>query len=566
MKHMDPATLRGAVEVKGGSRAPDLKSAPKLPSTFPAWIYENSPIDDPFGYGERAVQTLRSLRHPKSKLPGRAFQLDPWMERVIRRIYGPRHSDGTRIVSTVVLLLPRGNRKTSLSAALALLHSIGPERVPGGEALFAAADRKQASIGFREALSIVNADKRLAAAVKTSDAVNSTKSITLKKDGTRLETISADGNRQHGRTPNFVLVDELHIWRGRDLWEALQTGLAKSTGSLLVVATTSGRGQDNIAHEIVEDARKVARGEVDDPSILPILFESDPKADWQDESLWFEVNPGLRHGYPSLSGLRALAKQAERRPGERDSFRQLHLNTWLDISHSPFVDMGAYDACAGDLDLAALRTRPCYIGVDLSSTTDLSAIVACWRDDAGKYLVKSWFFCPEEALRDRSARDNVPYNLWADEGHITPTPGSAIDYRAIENKLRELAAEFNVVEIAFDPWHARQLILSLVEDGYPAVEMRQGAITMNPAVRELERAIIAGEFQADPNPVLRWNFSNVATETDRLENKSFTKRKSTGRIDGAMACAMSVGRAHLGGSSRSIYSAGQRVAAEDLVL
>lgn len=128
---------------------------------FPHWIYDGSEIDDPLGHGERAVKFLSALRHPKSGLPNRAFQLDPWQERIVRRIYGPRDEHGHRIVSTVALMLPRGNRKTSLAAALAMLHTIGPERIPGGEAIFAAADRKQAGIGFREAAGIIREDKRL---------------------------------------------------------------------------------------------------------------------------------------------------------------------------------------------------------------------------------------------------------------------------------------------------------------------------------------------------------------------------------------------------------------------
>ena len=130
-------------------------------STYPAWIYDGSEIPDPFGYGERAVKFLRLLKHPASTAPGRAFQLYPWQERIVRRIYGPRHTDGSRIVKTVFLLVPRGNRKTSLAAALALLHTLGPERVPAGQVIFAACDREQAGIGFREASGIIREDKRL---------------------------------------------------------------------------------------------------------------------------------------------------------------------------------------------------------------------------------------------------------------------------------------------------------------------------------------------------------------------------------------------------------------------
>lgn len=515
--------------------------------TYPAWIYDGRPIDDPLGYGQRAVQFLRLLKHPKSKLAGRTFQLDPWQERIVRRIYGPRHDDGSRIVSTVVLLLPRGNRKTSLAAALSLLHTIGPERIPGGEALFAASDRKQASLGFREALSIINAGgKRLVDAVTVSDAINSTKSITYRKDGTRLETVSADGYRQHGRTPNFVLADELHIWRSRDLWEALQTGLAKSDNSLLVVATTAGRGQDNIAHEIVEDARKVARGEVDDPSILPVIFETDREEDWRDEAIWHRVNPGLAHGYPSLSGLRKLAAQAERRPGERESFRQLHLNIWLDRSTDPFVDMSVYDKGAAPIDRQALRGRPCWVAVDMSTTTDLTAVVAAFRDDDDGFTVLPHFFCPADNLRERAERDGAPYPAWAEAGHLTPTAGNVIDYRAVERCIRDLADEFDVKEIGFDPAYAQPVMGPLTDDGFPCVTIRQGWVTQAPALNVLERAIVGEKLRHAGNPALRWCFANVAIHTDSAGNRTMHKGKSTERIDGAVATWMAVSRAAAG--------------------
>lgn len=183
----------------------------------PAWIFDDSPIDDPamftlpsgevVGGGERAVRFLRTLRHPKSSLPRHAFQLDPWQERIVRRIYGPRHPDGSRIVRSVLLLLPRGARKTSLAAALALLHTIGPERIPGGEVISAAADRKQARLAYTEALGIIRSDKRIDKVVSTQDYRNR---LTYTKHGSFYEAISAEAGVQHGRTPAFVLADELH--------------------------------------------------------------------------------------------------------------------------------------------------------------------------------------------------------------------------------------------------------------------------------------------------------------------------------------------------------------------
>ncbi len=526
-----------------------------MATTHPDWIYDGSEIPDPLGYGDRAVRFLKALKHPKNPAPGGRFQLDPWQERIVRRIYGPRHEDGTRVVKTVVLLLPRGNRKTSLSAALALLHTLGPERVPGGEVLSAAADRKQARLGLLEAMGIIRADKRLAAVTAPQDYKNR---LVSKNHGSFYEAISCDAGTQHGRTPVFVLADELHAWKKRDLWDVLRSGLVKVPGSLLIVATTAGRGQDNIAWDIVEDARRVARGEVDDPSILPIIFEADRDADWRDEAIWHRVNPGLAHGYPDLRGLRQLALEGERRPGDREAFRQLNLNIWLDHSADPFVDMDVYDEGAKPIDLEALKGEPCWLAADLSSNGDLTVVVAAWRDGDDGYIVHPWFFCPQDNLRARADRDGVPYPRWADEDLITPTLGNVVDFRAVEDQIRALCEDYDVQEIAFDPHMARNILNNLLEDGYPAVEMRQGWVTMAPAIKELERAIVGRKLIHGGHEVLRWNFANIACETDKAGNKSFHKGKSRDRIDGAVACAMAVGRASAGDSGRSIYEGDDR--------
>lgn len=511
------------------------------PSTFPHWIYDGSEIPDPLGHGERAVRFLRMLRHPKS---GKAFQLDLWQERIVRRIYGPRHDDGSRIVKTVVGLIPRGNRKTSLAAALEALHTVGPERQPGGEVISAASDRKQARIAYEELRGLLLAHPKIAPNIRALDYRNR---ITFPKIGSFCEAISADAGTQHGRTPVFVLADELHAWKKRDLWDVLRSGLVKTPGSLLVIATTAGRGQENIAWDIVDDARKIARGEVDDPSVLPVLFEAGRDCDWQDEAVWFRVNPGLRHGYPDIEGLRQLAKEGARRIGDREAFRQLNLNIWLDHATEPFVDMMTYDEGKGAVDLEDLEATqaPCWLAVDLSSNNDLTVIVAAWRDGTG-YQVWAWFFCPEDNLRAREDLSGVPYTTWAEQGFITPTPGNVVDFRVVEDQVRELCASFNVREIAFDPHLARNMLNNLLEDGLPAVEMRQGWVTMAPAVKELERAILGTGFRHGGHPVLRWNFENIEVKTDPAGNRMFHKGKSKDKIDGAVAAAMAVARAHAG--------------------
>ncbi|MBL4928792.1 terminase large subunit [Fuscibacter oryzae] len=507
-------------------------------STYPDWIYDGSEIPDPLGFGERAVRFLKMLRHPKS---GKAFQLDPWQERIVRRIYGPRHEDGRRIVKTVVILVPRGNRKTSLSAALEALHVVGPEREARGEVITAASDRKQSRIAYEELRGLLQAHPKIAPNIRALDYRNR---IVYPKIGSFCEAISSDAGTQHGRTPVFVLADELHAWKKRELWDVLRSGLVKTPGSLLVIATTAGRGQENIAWDIVNDARRVARGEVDDPSILPVLFEAERDCDWQDEAVWFRVNPGLRHGYPDIEGLRQLAKEGSRRVGDREAFRQLNLNIWLDHATDPFVDMDVYDEGGGEVDLEDLEARqePCWLAVDLSSNSDLTAVVACWRDGPDGFQVHPWYFCPEDNLRRREDEAQVPYTVWAEEGQVTATPGGVVDFRVVEATIRELCARFNVREVAFDPHLARNMLNNLLEDGFPAVEMRQGWVTMAPAVKELERAIIGKRFRHGGHPVLRWNFANIEVRTDPSGNRTFHKGKSRDKIDGAQAAAMAVAR------------------------
>lgn len=527
-------------------------------STYPSWIYDGSEIPDPLGYGERAVKFLRLLRHPKSILPGRAFQLDEWQERVIRRIYGPRHADGRRIVNQVVMLLPRGNRKTSLASAISLLHFIGPERVDHGEAIFAAVDRKQAGRAFREALGIVSADKRVKNALRIYDAHNSQKKLYYPAADTTLEVISGDAGPQHGSTPNFVLADEIHIWPNRLLWEALTTGLDKSDDQMLVVATTAGRGQETLAWEVINDARKVATGDVDDPSILPVLFEAHHDADWQDEKLWHKVNPGLRHGYPSLDGFRRHAKRAQRSFGEKQSLRQLKLNIWLEESADPFVEMVVYDEGKLPIDLDSLTEEDCYLAVDLSSTIDLTVIVACWRRN-GSYIIHPWFYCPRDRLLKGDDSSGDKYVKWANpdgesfidgEHFIEATEGAVVDFQVIEDRIIELCERFNVREINFDPYLARQVQPKILEKGLPAVDFRQVPSLMMPAYHELERAILAREVQHGGHPVLRHCFENVAVRRNPQGHVSqFTKAKRYLSIDGAVAAAMAVARCAAGEGS-----------------
>ncbi|MDE4143187.1 MAG: terminase large subunit [Pseudophaeobacter sp. bin_em_oilr2.035] len=526
-------------------------------STYPHWLFDGSPIPDPMGHGERAVQFLRALKHPASTAPKRALQLAEWQERIVRRIYGPVDEDGERMVREVFLMIPRGNRKTSLAAALSILHLLGPQKLPGGQIIFAAADRKQSSIGFREAANIVREDRHLVRATKIYDPTNAPKTIKSLLDGSTLEAASSDGKAMHGTTPTFVLVDEIHAWRsaGRELWEALQSGMAKRPGGLTVIATTAGRGREGLAAERYAYARKVALGEIDNPSFLPIIFEPEKGDDWQDEVLWHKVNPGLSLGFHDLKKLRTDAKEAVDNHAKRYEFQQYNLNTWHGNSRDPLFNFDTYDARQFEDDETDLEALPCYLGVDYAQSGDLAAVVAAWRYDDGQITIKPWFIVAGEGLQEREKNEGRPYQRWIDEGHLTASVGPVIPQQDVQDLIREICARHNVEQIAYDPWKFQVAATELHGEGLPMVEMRQGSATMGPATGELVRAVNGRRIRHNGSPVLRDHFAGVAAVAGDAGNIRMTKADPKhDHIDGAVTSAMAVSRAVAGESNKSHYS------------
>jgi phage terminase large subunit-like protein len=441
----------------------------------------------------------------------------------------------------VYLQVGKGSRKTSLAAALGLLHTFGPEKVARAENVVAAADRKQARIAFEEALSIVDEQDGLSSKARPVDSRNR---IVHVPSGSRFEAISSDAPTQHGRTPLFILVDELWAHKKADLWHALRTGATKTAGSLLIVATTAGRGNESPDYPVYEYAKKVQAGDIVDPHFLSIIFEASRDEAWDDEATWEKVLPGLQYGYPDLPSLRQLAREAKERPADQAAFEQFFLGIRQDNSLSPFVEMQVFERGRQPIDLDTLTGEACWIAVDMSTTTDLTAVLACFPQ-GDDLLCAAWGFVPANNMPARADRDRVPYPQWAKDGWIIPTPGDAIDYRAVEAHIRDLCERFDVREIAFDLAYAQPVMGPLTDDGFPTVTMRQGWVTQSPALNMLERAIRTDKLKWE-SPVLRWCMENVAIHTDSAGNRVMHKGKSRDRIDLAVTLWMAVSRASTG--------------------
>lgn len=511
----------------------------------PAWAFEN-PAPDPFGKGQAMVDFINRLPHPKA-WDGK-FSLDFW-EPVTRWIYGPCHPNGQRIAKTVIANIPRGNRKSTWESALILGHLIGPERVPGGQVVSAGPDRKVSRIPFQEIVDILS----MMNTKGVLDIQDYRSKIVCPKLRTTYEALSADSGSQHGRTISLAAIEELHAWPKRDLFDVVRTSLSKTPNTLMLVVTTAGRGHENVAWEMVDYGRRVARGEIDDPTTLYFGWEATEDEDINDSAVAYAVNPGMAYGFPDAEAIARLVRECEHLPAQRANVKQLHFNIWQDASADPFVSMVLYDRGADPVDVEALKGEPCWVAVDLGLTQDLAAVVTAWRDGEDGYQVACRCFCSEEGLRARADRDRAPYPLWRDQGHLIVTPGAVTDYSAIGAYLRELCRDYDVKELAFDPAFAQGVAGPLLGDGLPVVHFRQGWATMAPAIKELERAIVGGKLRHGGHPILRHHFDCVAVEVDKAGNKSFHKGRSRDRIDAAVACAMAVARAAASEGPVSIY-------------
>lgn len=516
----------------------------------PAWLTDDSPIDDPDGRGERAVRFIRNLRHHEGRLAGRKFQLHEWQERIVRRIYGPNDESGRRQVRTVFILLPRANGKSSLCAALALLHLFGPERDEAGQVVAAAADREQASIVFNAAARMVRQDATLSRITRITDSV---RRIAHPKSASTFKALSHEIGTKHGLSLSCLIADEVHAWPKRELWDVLTTSMGKRENPLTIAITTAGVGVHGIDYELYGYAKKVAAGEIEDASFLPILYEPPEGFDWRDEGVWHAVNPALAAGFRSLDEMRMMARRAAQVPAQLEAFKRLYLNAWSDGAAAPWLDMATYDQGAEPVDLGDLEGCPCWIGVDLSSVEDLTAVVAVFPRDDGRYTVVPHFFAPEDTLRKRQDRDQIPYLLWAEQGYLTATEGSVVDYDVVESTIIALAERHQVVEIPLDRWNSTGTTNRLLAAGLPVVRFGQGFASMSPAVKETERLILSGRLHHGGHPILRWNFQNVTIDQDPAGNVKFNKTRSAEKIDGAVAAAMAIGRATAGDTAPSWY-------------
>lgn len=502
---------------------------------------------------ERAIRFIELLRHSKGEWGGRRIKLSPFQKFCIGSIFGWKwRASGLRRYRKAYKEVGRKNGKSTECAGISL-YLLTADGEPGAEVYTAATKRDQARIVFDETKNMVRA---LPPEYELRNIISVWQhALVVEKTASKMLPLSADDKTMDGLNPHGAIVDELHAHTSRGVLDLIDTAFGARRQPVRFAITTAGSNRLSVCWEERAYATKVLEGIIDDDSLFVYIATIDEGDDPFDESVWIKANPNLGVSV-KIDYLRDQAKKAREIGTFYNEFLRLHLNVWTQ-AECRWMSLEQWDSCGGQVIPSALRDRPCYGALDLSSTTDLSAFVKVWPpvEDDPLWYASARFWIPRDNMQERIRKDRVPYDVWARDGLIEVTDGNVIDHDFIQAAIEDDLDNYNIEDIAFDPWNATMLTTRLANGGARMVQFRQGFISMSPAAKQLEKLVLARELRHGGNPVLRWMMSNVVMRTDPAGNIKPDKEKSSDRIDGIVSLVMAVGRASTAEESRKSYCA-----------
>lgn len=530
-------------------------------------------------YSQEAVDVvvdfIQLLPFGQNEWAGKPFQLLPWEMQAIRMFYGVQvlDDDGNWVRYRRFLYdeIPKKNGKSELAAALGLFHLLADGETVPNVGIFAV-DKTNADIIYQCAKYMVEHSALGQPAHRPIAWCRDSVREIRTRFGGLMKVYSSDAESKHGISFSAILCDEIHAWPNRKLWDILTVGSdAARRQQAVIVLTTAGNDPDHksIGWEIHEKCRRILAWrqgtpeqplDGDDPQWCPIMYGisvmtgDDPDKiaalDIYDEELWKQCNPSYGVTIKPRQ-FRAEARAAKQSEAAERNFRWLRLNQWISTKAVGWMPLTIYDktqwgpSAKAERDvwiLEKLAGKKCYGGLDLSTTTDLTAFVLIFPPQAGLDTWVALFHAwqPEDGVLEAEQRDHVPYRDWARAGFLELCPGDMIDYTMVETTITEAAVLYDLKTIGVDPYLSRTLTQRLMNGGFDVIEIPQTMLSMSPAMKELERLIRGHEMLHVHNTCARWNFGNVRCAVDGNENMKPMKNKSTGRIDITVAWIIAV--------------------------
>ncbi|MBL8661065.1 MAG: terminase large subunit [Rhodospirillales bacterium] len=481
---------------------------------------------------DKAVEFVQSFcTHVKGSFTGRPFLLDAWQAEIVREAFGRKTLLGKRRYKHIWIEAPRKSGKTTFAAAIAVYMLLVDNESDAEAYIFGpSASRARLCMNIMKMMIDNDEDMRSVCAVRANQIHYKDSSIAL--GSASVMSIS-------GSNVSFAVLDDVQEIISKEGYETLVACSAAREEPLFLYLAAAGGGC-SFASEMHEYAVGVATGNILDQAWLVRIFAADPKDDWTDPEVWKKAHPGLGRSI-SQRFVREQCLRALHNPGYIELFRRIYLNVWTD-QIGAWLDMGSWDQCAFELDEHKFAGRTCRIGLDLSTTTDLTALVVVFREVNDGYTIFSLPFCPGETIRKRTQVDRVDYELWRDQGFLVATEGNVVDYSVVRDTIERLCEAYDVREVAYDQWGSSMLISQLIERGIRCTPVNQDASTMSRPVDELERVLREGTLRHDGNPVLRWCASNVILARTASGFAKPSKRRSRDRIDLIISALMAISR------------------------
>ena len=490
------------------------------------------------------------LRLNAGKFEGQPFHLAAWQAFVVGSIFGWVGADGRRRYRVAYVETGKGSGKSPLAAGIGHLLLVA-DGEPRSEIYAAASKMEQAKVLFRYAVAMVNLSPTLSSRMRV---IGGTNPWNIAFGDSFFRPIASD-EKQSGPRPHGALVDELHEHRSDDVLELLQAGFKFRENPLLFAITNAGVDRTTVCWQYHLHAIQVADGTLEDDRFFSYVCDLDEGEDpLEDEACWIKTNPSLgitiQRDY-----LRDQVHAARQMPAKESRVRRLHFCQWVDAA-SPWISGDAWRACERELGpaqdvLELFAGRDVILAVDLSATTDLTALAITAEGDDGCIDAAVEFWTPGDTLAARAERDAVPYELWRDQGWLHALPGQTIDYADIARRIDDLLkAGLRVRALVFDRYRmlflkreleALGLTLPLLEHPQGYIKVKSTSLWMPQSINELETSVLEHTLRVVRNPVLTWNSASAVVMKDEQESRIFSKRRSTGRIDGIVALAMGVG-------------------------
>lgn len=475
---------------------------------------------------------------------GAPFELLHWQKFIVGSLFGwVKIDDGSRRFRVAYVESGKGSGKSPLAAGVGLYMMLAD-----GEAraeIYAAATKKdQAAILFRDAVAMRDLSNSLSKRLVKSGRGDKAHNLADHRTGSFFKPISSDGDSQSGPRPHCALLDEIHEHKDASIVEMMRAGTKGRRHALIFMITNAGTDKRGVCWDYHDYGDKVARRVIDDDAFFSYICALDEKDDpFKDPSCWGKANPSLGITIKS-SYLEEQVRHARGMPSKESIVRRLNFCQWTG-SAAPWLSREIWEDAGEEYDFDSSEPRRVLAGLDLSSTTDLTAFVLlfCPCDSDPVYRLLPFFWLPEQGLEEKEKKDRVPYQAWVRDGYIETTPGKAISKLHVAQRLVEICDKYGVESIAFDRWRIEDLKSKLAEEGadLPLVSHGQGFKDMTPAIEKFEELLLNDELLHSNSPVLTWNASSATLTLDPSGNKKTDKQKATGRIDGIVAAVMACG-------------------------